>query len=42
MKAKKQNGKRRRLIFRPYIRTRSGKIIWAYQYGLKAFPIWVT
>jgi hypothetical protein len=29
------------LIFRPYIRTRRGRIIYAWQYGLKAFPIWV-
>ncbi len=29
------------LIFRPYIRTKDGRIIWAKSYGLKAFPIWV-
>jgi hypothetical protein len=28
-------------IFRPYITTRTGKVIWARWYGLKAFPIWV-
>lgn len=29
-------------IFRPCITTRSGKRIWAWTYGLKAFRIWVT
>jgi hypothetical protein len=29
-------------IFRPYITLRNGKIIWAYQYGLRAFRIWIA
>ncbi len=27
------------VIYRAWIRTKSGKVIWAWQYGLKAFPI---
>ena len=30
-----------KLIFVAYITTRNGKRIYAYQYGKKAFPIWV-
>ncbi len=30
-----------RLIFRPYRKTKDGRIIWASWYGKKAFPIWV-
>jgi len=30
-----------RLIFVAYITTRTGKRIYAYQYGRKAFAIWV-
>ena len=37
-KAKKQG----HWIFRPYITLRNGSVIWAYQYGLKAFKIWVA
>jgi len=28
-----------RLIFRPYIRLKDGTVLWARQYGLKAWPI---
>jgi len=27
------------VIFRPYITKKDGTVIWAKQYGLKAFPI---
>lgn len=30
-----------RLIFRPSIRLPDGKRIYAWQYGKKAFPIWI-
>ena len=30
-----------RLIFRPFITTKNGKKVYAYQYGLKAFAFWV-
>ena len=30
-----------KLIFRPYIRFKNGKVIYARNYGLRAFPIWV-
>lgn len=30
-----------RLIFRPYITLRNGRRLYAWQVGLKAFPIWV-
>jgi len=29
-------------IYRPYITTRAGKRLWAWQYGKRAFRIWVT
>ena len=29
----------RRLIFRPFIHLKDGTILWAKQYGLKAWPI---
>jgi len=29
-------------IFRPYITTKTGKVIWASWYGLKVFRIWVS
>jgi|GEM_PF-643005 len=28
-----------KVIFRPWITLRGGKVIWARNYGLKAFPI---
>jgi hypothetical protein len=31
----------KRLVFRPFIRTRNGKLIYASAYGLRAFPILV-
>lgn len=27
------------VIFRPWITTKDGKVIWAREYGLRAFPI---
>jgi len=30
-----------RLIFRPYIRLKDGTILWARQYGYRAWPILV-
>jgi len=33
--------KGKRLIFRPWRRTKDGRILWAWKYGLKAWPIWV-
>lgn len=30
-----------RLIFRPWITTKDGRIIWAKTYGKRAFAIWV-
>jgi len=30
-----------RLLFRPWIRTKEGRVIWAKWYGKKAFAIWV-
>jgi len=32
---------RRRLIFRPWFRDKNGRKIWARDYGLKAWPIWI-
>jgi len=29
------------LIFRPVIRLRNGRVLYAQSYGLAAFPIWV-
>ena len=29
------------LIFRPWIRQKDGTILYAKQFGIKAFPIWV-
>lgn len=34
-------GKGYRLIWRASITTKSGKILYASQFGIKAFPIWV-
>ena len=39
--SKKKKKNRRRLIFRPYF-TRNGRRIYASQYGLRAFPLWVS
>jgi len=35
------NGTRGYYIYRPRITTKSGKVIYAWQYGRKAFRIWV-
>lgn len=32
----------RKLIFRPWRRMPDGSILWARNYGLKAWPIWVS
>lgn len=29
------------LVFRPWRRDKSGRILWARNYGLKAWPMWV-
>lgn len=39
MKRKSGNSKGDRVIYRPWITTKSGKRIYAYQYGLRAFRI---
>ena len=31
----------KRLIFRPYRTLPNGKVLWARNYGLRAWPIWV-
>ena len=37
----KMNEEGKILIFRPYRRDKSGKIIYARSYGFKVFPMWV-
>lgn len=41
MPRKPKNRDGYRLIFRPYITLRNGKRLYAWQRGLRAFPIWV-